>query len=216
MRLSRKTFCRICALQPTLWFINICRILYLAIVHEIEINGNPSKQVIVTKCPFFSGFHVSGQTIPLPMNVNKLDDTFCKNRWNRSGKLCENCMNITGISVFSSSYTCTECTDLTKDWLIYLAVTILPLTLPQLFFIIVIIFQVGKTFPQANRYIFFSHIMTIPPQKLILESGWALALKDSTITQHVLNYLLLFPYSVWSFDFFCIFYARNIGLHKSM
>ena len=27
---------------------------------EIEINGNPSKQVIVTKCPFFSGFHVSG------------------------------------------------------------------------------------------------------------------------------------------------------------
>ena len=180
---------------------------------EIEIKGNRSKQLIVAKCSFFSGFQVSGPTIPLPMNVNELDDTFCTIRWNRTGKLCENCINNKGISVFSSSYTCIECTDLTKDWMIYIAVTILPLTL---FFIIVVIFQVGVTSPQANGYIFFSQIMTIPPHKLIIESAWALALKDNTTTEHVLNYLLLFPYSVWSFDFFRIFYAKDICLHKSM
>ena len=180
---------------------------------EIEIKGNRSKQLIVAKCPFFSGFQVSGPTISLPMNVNELDETFCTDRWNRTGKLCENCINNKGISVFSSSYNCIECTDLTKDWLIYIVVTILPLTL---FFIIIVIFQVGVTSPQANGYIFFSQIMTIPPHKLVMESAWALALKHNTTTEHVLNYLLLFPYSIWSFDFFHIFYAKDICLHKSM
>ena len=186
---------------------------YCITYSEIEIKGNRSMQLIVAKCPFFSGFQVPGATIFLPMNVNELDETFCTDHWNRSGKLCEDCIKNKGISVFSSSYTCIECTDLTKDWLIYIAVTILPLTL---FFLISIIFQVGVTFPQANGYIFFSQIMTIPPQKLLLESAWALALKDNTTTQHVFNYLLLFPYSLWSFDFFYIFYARDICLHKSM
>ena len=180
---------------------------------EIEIKGNSSKQVIVAKCPLFSGFQVSGPTIELPMDVNQLDEDFCTMHWNRTGKLCNKCTNGTGISVFSSTYKCIECTDLTKDWLIYIAVTILPLTL---FFIIVVIFQVGVISPQANGYIFFSQIITIPLHELILEAAWALALKDNSTTEHVLNNLLLFPYSVWSFDFFRIFYAKDICLHKSL
>ena len=180
---------------------------------KIEIKGKPSKQVIVASCPFFSGFQVSGPSIPLPMNVNKLDETFCTEQWNRTGKLCDKCLNNKGISVFSSSYNCTECTNLSKNWLIYITVTFLPLTL---FFLIVVIFHVGVISPQTNGYIFFSQIITIPLHKLKMESAWALALKDNTAAQHALSYLLLFPYSVWSLDFFYIFYAGDICLHKSM
>ena len=181
----------------------------------IEIKGKPSKQVIVAKCPLFSGFQVSGPTIPLPMDVNQLDEAFCTEHWNRTGKLCNKCTNGTGISVFSSTYECIECTESVTNWLIYIAVTILPLTL---FFIIVVIFQVGVISSQANGYIFFSQIITIPLYELIIEAAWGLALNDNTnaTTEHVLTNLLLFPYSVWSLDFFRIFYARNICLHKSM
>ena len=180
---------------------------------EINIGGNSSKQVIVARCPFFAGSQVSNPRTLLPMNINNLDEDFCRKNWCRTGKLCNECINGTGISVFSSTYNCTECTESVTNWLIYIAVTILPLTL---FFIIVVIFHVGVTSPQANGYIFFSQIITIPLQELIIESAWALALKDSTTTQHVLTDLLLFPYSVWSLDFFRIFYARDICLHKSM
>ena len=91
--------------------------------------------------------------------------------------------------------------------------SMLPLTL---FFVIVVIFQVGVISPQANGYIFLSQIITIPSHKQIMESAWALALEDNTTAQHALSYLLLFPYSVWSLDFFYIFYAGDICLHKSM
>ena len=94
-----------------------------------------------------------------------------------------------------------------------MTVTFLPLTL---FFIIVVIFHVGVISLQANGYIFFSQIMTIPSHKLIMESAWALALEDNTTAQHALSYLLMFPYSVWSLDFFYILYAGDICLHKSM
>ena len=182
---------------------------------EIEIKGKPSKQVIVAKCPLFSGFQVSGPTIPLPMDVNQLDEAFCTEHWSRTGKLCNNCINGTGISVFSSTYECIECTESVTNWLIYIAVTILPLTF---FFIIVVIFHVGVISSQANGYIFFSQIITIPLHELIIEAAWALALKDNTnaTTEHVLTNLLLFPYSVWSLDFFRIFHVGDICLHKSM
>ena len=163
---------------------------------------------------------MSSPTVSLPRNVNELNETFCTNRWNRTGKLCNKCTNDTGISVFSSSYDCVECTELGINWLIYTAVTILPLTL---FFIIVVIFQVGVTSPQANGYIFFSQIITIPLQELIIEAAWALALEENTAlalgektAEQVLVNLLLFPYSVWSFDFFRIFYAKDICLHTSL
>ena len=176
--------------------------------------SNQSKQVVVAKCPFFSGFKLRKPTVDLPSNVNELNEAFCISLWNRTGKLCENCINDTGISVSSTSYECVECTDLTRSWLIYIAVTFLPLTI---FFIIVVIFQVGVTSPQANGYIFFSQIITIPVQELIIESAWALALNDNTTTtEHVLTNLLLLPYSVWSFDFFRIFFAKDICLHKSL
>ena len=180
---------------------------------EIKIRGNSSKQIIVARCPFFAGSQVSNPRLLLPMNINKLDEVFCGKNWSRTGKLCNKCSNGTGISVFSSTYKCIECTESVTNWLIYIAVTILPLTL---FFIIIVIFQVGVTSPQANGYIFFSQIITIPLQELLLESAWGIALKDNTTTQHVLTDLLLFPYSVWSLDFFRIFYARDICLHKSM
>ena len=175
--------------------------------------SNQFKEVIVAKCPFFGGFQVSGPTISLPRNVNELDETFCCKRWNRTGRLCKNCINDNGISVFSNTYDCVECTELGINWLIYVAVTILPLTL---FFLIVVIFHVGVTSPQANGYIFFSQIMTIPLQELTIEAALTLGLNDNTTAQHALSYLLLFPYRVWSLDFFYIFYAGDICLHKSM
>ena len=182
---------------------------------EIEMKGKSSKQVIVAKCPLFSAYNVFGPTIPLPMDVNQLDEAFCTEHWNRTGRLCNKCTNGTGISVFSITYNCIECTESVTNWLIYIAVTILPLTF---FFLIVVVFQVGVTYPQANGYIFFSQIITIPLHELIIEVAWALALKDktNTTTEHVLTNLLLFPYSVWSLDFFRIFFARDICLHKSM
>ena len=176
-----------------------------------DINSE-GKQVIVARCPFYAGSRVTNPRILLPMNINNLNEAFCKN-WSRTGRLCNKCTNGTGISVFSSTYNCIECTESVTNWLIYIAVTILPLTL---FFLIVVIFHVGVTFPQANGYIFFSQIITIPLQELLLESAWALALKDNTTAQHVLTDLLLFPYSIWSLDFFRIFFARDICLHKSM
>ena len=177
-----------------------------------DINSE-GKQLIVARCPFYAGSRVTNPRIHLPMNINNVDEAFCKN-WSRTGRLCNKCTNGTaGISVFSSTYNCIECTESVTNWLIYIAVTILPLTF---FFIIVVIFHVGVTSPQANGYIFFSQIITIPLQELILESAWALALKNNTTAQHVLTNLLLFPYSVWSLDFFRIFYARDICLHKSM
>ena len=65
--------------------------------------SNQSKQVIVAKCPFFSGSELPGVKLNLPRDVNELDEAFCISHWDRTGKLCKNCINDTGISVSSSN-----------------------------------------------------------------------------------------------------------------
>ena len=187
---------------------------------EVKIKGIASKEVILARCPFFAGYQLSGATISLPMNVNELDEAFCRKNWSRTGKLCSNCTSNRGISVFSSTYDCIKCTESVTNWLIYIAVTFLPLTI---FFLIIVIFQVGVTSPQANGYIFFSQIITIPLAELLIESAWTLVLAhdnpnlhSSKHKAHILTDVLLFPYSIWSLDFFRIFFADKVCLHKSL
>ena len=187
---------------------------------EIKVKGNVSKEVILARCPFFAGYQLSGATISLPMNVNELDEAFCRRNWSRTGKLCSICTNDTAISVFSGTYDCIECNEAVTNWLIYIAVTFLPLTI---FFVIIVIFQVGVTSPQANGYIFFSQIITIPLQELLIKSAWTLVIAQDTTNQthdahkaHILTDVLLFPYSIWSLDFFRIFFTTKLCLHRSL
>ena len=181
---------------------------------DVKVNGILSKQVIVSRCPFHAGFqiHLGLPYVPLPNNVSELDKVFCKEH-RRTEKLCSICADgKEGVSVFSTTYNCIECTKPVTSWLKFFAVTFLPLTI---FFIIVVVFQVGVTSAQVNGYIFFSQIITIPLEVLILQSGWALVL-ESDVGKHALSNVLLFPYSVWSLDFFRIFQASNLCLSKSM
>ena len=201
----------ICKLNHTIDSLTALFIGYCISYSDVNINGILSKQVIVSRCPFYAGFQTNGPFFPLPKNVNELDEKFCKPK-QRKGKLCSKCRDGKGVSVFSSIYECIDCTESFTNWLRYFAVTILPLTV---FFVIVIVFQVGVTSAQANGYIFFSQIVTIPLEVLIIQSGWGLVL-EGDVGEHTLTDVLLFPYSVWSLDFFRIFRTNNVCLSKSM
>ncbi len=174
------------------------------------------ERVIISKCPFTASFEVimlhKGAYVPvtpIPSNLNK---KFCSD-YNRKGILCSQCKEDFGINIFSPYYQCVLCNEKNTygKWIKAVGVIIAPQTL---FFLLVIVFHIGITSAAMNSYIFFSHIIVLPLEVLLIQSGWALELKDDRGAR-LYSDLVLDPYRIWNFDYPEIFRV-GVCLHPSM
>ena len=131
----------------------------------------------------------------LPSNVSRICDSF-----HRDGQLCGKCMNGFAPPVYSYVPGCVNCTDYSGNWVKYVSISFLPLTV---LFLFVVIFSVSVTSNPLNAYVFVSQMTTAPPILRIISS------------LDVWGQLEVSFYSVWNLDFFRVLFSP-FCLHPKM
>ena len=158
-----------------------------------EENGTLSVGACTFTCTALRGYY------PLPCHVTELQNVTCA-PFNRRGHLCGQCMEGHAIPVYSYDLHCVKCEDNQYNWLKYLAVAFLPLTL---FYIVVTLFSISFTSPLLSGVVLLFQITTNPIQISIfvslMEAGLIVAPEPLKIALSLA--------SVWNLDFFRLYYS---------
>jgi hypothetical protein len=164
---------------------------------------SPNSQLVYSKCPFTANYF--RPTTPVKCTASEFNDKFCKQH-NRTGFLCEECQGDYGIDIFSPTFKCIECNNPRyAHWFKAVGIVVGPQTV---LFLLVVIFHIGITAPSMTGYIFFSHVIVMPLETLIIQSAWSLDLSQNSSAPGILTDALLNPYRIWSFDYPEIFRAE--------
>ena len=144
-------------------------------------------------CNAISGYY------PLPCHVSDLTNFTCADL-NRQGPLCGECRDGYAPPVYSYELECVKCENYHYNWLKYLAVAFLPLTV---FFVIVTFFSISFTSPLLSGVVMFFQLVTNPTQMtviiLLAQSG---LLSISITVVRVISTLAI----MWNLDFLRVAY----------
>ena len=148
---------------------------------------NKSNMTVLGSCMYTCNgvsthYNISART---PQDLDK----FCR-KYSRTGVMCGECIEGYGLPVYSYSLACVECSHYKYNWLKYIAVAYIPLTL---FYFLVIICRISATSGVLIGYVTISQMVTV--QGL---ATWQLQDKSA---QWLLKWLLP-VLSVWNLDFF--------------
>ena len=147
-------------------------------------------------------------SFPLPCDVTDLNNFTCAGL-NREGQLCGQCIEGHAPPVYSYDLKCVECKDYQYNWLKYLAVAFLPLTV---FFCVVTVFSISFTSPLLSGVVLVFQILASPLAMsiatLLLESGVLIFNKP-------LIAVLASIAGIWNLDFFRLVY-EPFCLHPNM
>ena len=114
-------------------------------------------------------------------------------QYNRKGTACGECIEDHGLPVYSYSLSCVECSDYKYNWLKYIAVAYIPLTL---FYFTVIIFRISATSGSMIGYVTVSQMMaTYSLVKLYLTLA-------EVQSEQIFVRIIAMLYSIWNLDFF--------------
>ena len=125
-----------------------------------------TKQVFLVRCLYYIEYARRGiGAIPLPRDVTALDEAVC-GPLNRQGRLCSQCKDGYGIAPLSYGFECVECSGTAAGrWTAFIVAKLLPVTI---LFLVLMLFHVGVTTAPANAFIFFSQVVTIPREILVM------------------------------------------------
>ena len=137
---------------------------------------------------------------PLPCHVSQLESFTCADL-HRHGKLCGQCEDGYAIPVYSYDLACVKCENYAYNWLKYVAVTFLPLTL---FYIVVTLSSISFTSPLLSGLVMAFQILGHP-----IQAEMFLSLVKSGMIHIGPNALkvLLSIASLWNLDFFRLYYS---------
>lgn len=145
---------------------------------------------------------------PLPCHTSKLNNFTCEDL-NRKGRLCGECKLGYAPPVYSYSLKCVQCKNYRYNWIKYLCVAFLPLTL---FFLIVTIFSISFTSPQLSAVVIVYQEMASPTQLSILVT---LSHNGLFLFNKIAVNILISLAGIWNLDFFRMAYTP-FCLHPSM
>ena len=138
-------------------------------------------------------------------DIESLDNEIC-GQYNREGQMCSRCREGYGIVAYSYDHICTNCSEYRNNWIKYIAVALVPLTL---FYAAMLILNRNCIF---NGYILFSQIFTSPIVTILYEVR-----NNNSAYLHGLITL----YGVWNLDFgrslyksFCL--HPNLTIHQAV
>ena len=123
-------------------------------------------------------------------NISELNEATC-GRFNRTGLMCGECIADHAPAVYSYDLACVECQDYKYNWLKYIAVAYVPLTV---FYILIVAMRISVTSPAVVAYVTVSQIFAAP----------GLMRYYYTVYEqkyHLLDTLSSF-YTIWNLDFF--------------
>ena len=149
------------------------------------VNGTRSKKINRVYQP------VNNHTLHIvPSNFT---DRVC-NHLNRTGRLCGECTKDHYPPVYSYTFECIRCDSRWYNWLLFIVVAFVPLTI---FLVFVLIFRVRATSAQLSAFVLFSQNVSIPINVQIILSA-----TSGTQLTHGLAKTIVTLYSIWNLDFF--------------
>ena len=115
---------------------------------------------------------------------------------NRSGQLCGECRTNYSPPVYSYDLECTMCSDGQYNWMKYVAIAFVPLTV---FLALVLCFRISATSPQLNAFVTFSQALSFPAN---VRAVLYFINKESYPCASIAVRILLAIYGLWNLDFF--------------
>ena len=158
-----------------------------------EEDGSLVAGACMYTCKAVTGYY------PLPCHVSQLENFTCADL-HRHGKLCGQCEDGYAIPVYSYDLACVKCENYAYNWLKYVAVAFLPLTL---FYILVTLFSISFTSPLLSGLVMAFQIEGHPVQVQLYLS----LAKSGIIIYSKLFKILLTTASLWNLDFFRLYYS---------
>ena len=174
------------------------------------------KGTFVSRCIYFevNGHNRSGNFtgfITLPDNISQLNNYMC-GPMNRKGLVCGECIEGYGLSFVSIRPTCTVCSGEKQvgGILLYLFLTIVPITVIYLFFLV---YNVGLTSSPFTAFVFFSQTMFILPT--IVFAHYDLSDYWNVLHNSYADILFTF-YGFWDLHFFFIYFMPPICISTTL
>ena len=125
--------------------------------------------------------------------------------YNRKGLMCGQCIKDYGFPVYSYRVDCVECVDYKYNWLKYIAVAYLPLTV---FLLVIVIFKISANSGMLVGYVTVSQMMAT----YSLAQAYFSFIDPSRYTLQLISAF----YSIWNLDFFRVFEQLSFCLHPNM
>ena len=144
----------------------------VSVLAYICMTHDGKEGVITATCPFGYGDWYSNENLTsvltydpnyhvLPNNITELNNAMC-GRMNRDGLLCSECRDGYSPLVYSYDLNCIKCSNKNYNWLKFIAVTFIPLTL---FYFVVVFFRISATNPYLYGFITFNQVVAAPTNK---------------------------------------------------
>lgn len=169
------------------------------------ISYDDDKELVAGLSPY-ACFQLVQVTIPTDIAEDNLNDLVCEHL-NRTGLLCGSCKADHSFPPYSYSLECVECLDYKYNWLKYLAVVLIPLTV---FYFLVISLRISVTSERLNAYVLIGQILATPR---LLRDIWT-NFPPTDTKNYILLSLLSTLAGMWNLDFFRFAHPR-FCLHPS-
>ena len=128
-----------------------------------------------------------------PSNGSQLTEVFC-GKFNRQGSLCGSCKDGYYPLAYSYNMTCVKCEETWYNWLEYLLIVYVPLTI---FYLVILFFQVNMTSSYWLGFVIFSQAISFPMMCRVIELSY-----NSGKNIKIPLQLGLSIYGFWNLDFF--------------
>ena len=143
----------------------------------------------------------------LPLDINKLNQFMCEEKWNRTGRLCGKCLPGHSPLAYSYDLSCVECPEGNRNIWKYILIAFGPLTI---FYILVLLLRINVTSSHLHGYLIFCQFLSAPAFSRDLVS-FIKHNPDLSIPIQILEAL----YGMWNLDFLRAVKITNICLDMS-
>ena len=142
---------------------------------------------------------------PMPKTVEELNHDMCGD-FNRDGQLCGECKTNYSPPVYSYDLHCRVCSDGQYNWMKYVAIAFVPLTV---FLVLILCCRISATSPKLYGFVMFSQFIAIPANvRILLVAIYHNSSPGASIAVQTLAAI----YGVWNLDFFRTFITHSICL----
>ena len=132
-------------------------------------------------------------SVPSQVNSTELNIFMCGG-YHRDDQLCGKCKHGFAPSVYSYSLACVECSNYTMNWIKYIAVVFLPLTM---FLVVIVVFRLSVTSGLLSGFVLVTQLYSLPAQLCFITSSVHARPIEVTGSK-----ILLTLYGCWNLDFF--------------
>ena len=131
----------------------------------------------------------------MPKTVEELNDVMC-GHFNRTGQLCGECKTNYSPLVYSYDLHCITCSDDQYNWIKYIVIAFVPLTV---FLVLVLCCRISATSPKLIAFVTFSQALSYPANA---RAVLFLINEESYPGVSIAVRILLAIYGFWNLDFF--------------